>query len=43
MEDKRDTMTTGDAALTRPGEATFMGHPKGLFYLAVTEAWERFS
>jgi POT family proton-dependent oligopeptide transporter len=43
MEDKRDTMTTGDAALTRPGEATFMGHPKGLFYLAFTEAWERFS
>jgi POT family proton-dependent oligopeptide transporter len=22
---------------------TFMGHPKGLFYLAFTEAWERFS
>jgi dipeptide/tripeptide permease len=21
----------------------FMGHPKGLFYLAFTEAWERFS
>src|SRR6187200_2640231 len=22
---------------------TFLGHPKGLFYLAFTEAWERFS
>jgi POT family proton-dependent oligopeptide transporter len=29
--------------LTRAGEATFLGHPKGLFYLAFTEAWERFS
>ena len=36
-------MTTGEATLTRPGEVTFMGHPKGLFYLAFTEAWERFS
>lgn len=24
-------------------EATFLGHPKGLAYLAFTEAWERFS
>src|SRR2546426_12761205 len=23
--------------------ATFLGHPKGLFYLAFTEGWERFS
>jgi POT family proton-dependent oligopeptide transporter len=29
--------------LTRDGDATFLGHPKGLFYLAFTEAWERFS
>ena len=36
-------MTTGEATLTRAGGATFMGHPKGLFYLAFTEAWERFS
>src|SRR6476469_789865 len=27
----------------RETEPTFMGHPKGLFYLAFTEAWERFS
>jgi POT family proton-dependent oligopeptide transporter len=26
-----------------PGGGTFMGHPKGLYYLAFTEAWERFS
>jgi POT family proton-dependent oligopeptide transporter len=39
MGGKHDTMTT----LTRAGDATFMGHPKGLFYLAFTEAWERFS
>jgi POT family proton-dependent oligopeptide transporter len=25
------------------GDATFFGHPKGLFYLAFTEGWERFS
>ena len=36
-------MTTGEATLTRASEATFMGHPKGLFYLAFTEGWERFS
>jgi len=30
------------AAAPGPGE-TFMGHPKGLIYLASTEAWERFS
>src|SRR4249919_1200237 len=27
----------------RETEPTFMGHPKGLFYLAFTEGWERFS
>src|SRR5450755_2512793 len=43
MGGKHDTMTTGKATLTRAGAATFMGHPKGLFYLAFTEAWERFS
>jgi len=36
-------VTTGEATLTRAGEVTFMGHPKGLFYLAFTEGWERFS
>ena len=28
---------------TRVGEQTVFGHPKGLFYLAFTEGWERFS
>jgi len=26
-----------------PGDKSFLGHPKGLGYLAFTEAWERFS
>jgi len=43
MGGKEDTVTTGEATLTRAGEVTFMGHPKGLFYLAFTEGWERFS
>src|SRR2546423_8285628 len=29
--------------MKQPGEKNFLGHPKGLFYLAFTEAWERFS
>src|SRR4029450_302326 len=36
-------MNTAEAALTRAGDETFVGHPRGLFYLAFTEAWERFS
>ena len=24
-------------------EPSFLGHPRGLWYLAFTEAWERFS
>ena len=36
-------MTTAEATLARARGATFLGHPKGLFYLAFTEAWERFS
>src|SRR5881394_2529540 len=36
-------ITTRGAVLTRAKEVTFFGHPKGLFYLAFTEAWERFS
>src|SRR5437899_5411939 len=43
MGGKRETITTGETTLTRTGDATFMGHPKGLFYLAFTEGWERFS
>jgi proton-dependent oligopeptide transporter, POT family len=41
MEDNHGTMT-GRTALRRR-DAAFLGHPKGLFYLAFTEAWERFS
>jgi len=29
--------------LTHEAQPTYFGHPKGLFYLAFTEAWERFS
>ena len=36
-------MSTVEAAVTRAGDAAFMGHPRGLLYLAFTEAWERFS
>lgn len=36
-------MGTVEATFRRAAEATFVGHPKGLFYLAFTEAWERFS
>jgi POT family proton-dependent oligopeptide transporter len=43
MGGKHDTMITGEATSTRAGDVTFMGHPRGLFYLAFTEAWERFS
>ncbi len=42
MEDKHDLTTAGEAA-PRRRDATFLGHPRGLFYLAFTEAWERFS
>jgi proton-dependent oligopeptide transporter, POT family len=43
MDGKHDAMTTGEATISRAGDASFLGHPKGLFYLAFTEAWERFS
>src|SRR5947207_14944990 len=42
MGGKHDPMTTSEATLTR-ADVTFIGHPKGLFYLAFTEGWERFS
>jgi POT family proton-dependent oligopeptide transporter len=32
-----------EAPFRRSATPTFMGHPKGFFYLAFTEAWERFS
>jgi proton-dependent oligopeptide transporter, POT family len=36
-------MSAVGATSARAGEPSFLGHPKGLFYLAFTEAWERFS
>ncbi len=36
-------MGTAESILTHSDERAFLGHPKGLFYLAFTEAWERFS
>ncbi|MGO8830833.1 MAG: peptide MFS transporter [Mycobacterium sp.] len=36
-------MNAVEATITAPDDANFIGHPKGLFYLAFTEAWERFS
>src|SRR5437867_12433677 len=43
MQGEHDTLTTGEAKLTRTGKANFLGHPKGLFYLAFAVGWERFS
>jgi len=36
-------MNTRESASKRAVDQTLLGHPKGLFYLAFTEAWERFS
>ena len=36
-------MNSAAVELTVPADAGFIGHPKGLFFLAFTEAWERFS
>src|SRR5712675_3566733 len=36
-------LSTVEVAGKRAGDATFLGQPRGLFYLAFTEAWERFS
>jgi POT family proton-dependent oligopeptide transporter len=36
-------LSTVEVAGKRAADATFLGQPKGLFYLAFTEAWERFS
>jgi proton-dependent oligopeptide transporter, POT family len=36
-------MGTAESILASGDERAFLGHPKGLFYLAFTEAWERFS
>jgi POT family proton-dependent oligopeptide transporter len=34
---------TASATGAAKGQGSFLGHPKGLAYLAFTEAWERFS
>jgi dipeptide/tripeptide permease len=36
-------INTGDAATTLVDDRSFFGHPNGLFFLAFTETWERFS
>jgi POT family proton-dependent oligopeptide transporter len=36
-------MNAAESTLTPSDDRAFLGHPKGLFYLAFTEAWERFS
>jgi POT family proton-dependent oligopeptide transporter len=36
-------MSAADVTLNPDNSESFFGHPKGLFYLAFTEAWERFS
>ena len=36
-------MGTAEAIPAHSDQRAFLGHPKGLFYLAFTEAWERFS
>jgi POT family proton-dependent oligopeptide transporter len=36
-------MTTAENQLGRAANRRLFGHPKGLFFLAATEAWERFS
>jgi POT family proton-dependent oligopeptide transporter len=36
-------LDTSAVVASRSDDAAFMGHPRGLFYLAFTEAWERFS
>lgn len=36
-------MGNATGTLAHDSSQTFFGHPKGLFYLAFTEAWERFS
>jgi POT family proton-dependent oligopeptide transporter len=40
---EKDEIMKDEAAVARASDASFMGHPRGLFYLAFTEAWERFS
>ena len=37
------TKAAPELNLYDPEDSRFLGHPKGLAYLAFTEAWERFS
>lgn len=43
MEIQPEAIAADEPILTRADAQTFIGHPKGLFYLALTEVWERFS
>src|SRR3954452_15639028 len=43
MEDENNTRARRKTTSARLRDGTFFGHPKGLAYLAFTEAWERFS
>ncbi|MDH3440063.1 MAG: MFS transporter, partial [Gammaproteobacteria bacterium] len=36
-------MNPGETTSTLVDDRSSFGHPKGLFFLAFTEAWERFS
>jgi proton-dependent oligopeptide transporter, POT family len=36
-------MNSANMDLQAPRDTAFLGHPKGLFFLTFTEAWERFS
>ena len=39
----RRTLPADPEALAPAADRSFLGHPKGLFFLAFTETWERFS
>jgi dipeptide/tripeptide permease len=39
----REKNNMNATAVARADDVAFMGHPRGLFHLAFTEAWERFS
>lgn len=43
MEGPNDILAAHEVTPARARSGTILGHPKGLFYLAFTEAWERFS
>lgn len=43
LSELRETPNMTDATVPATSERTFFGQPRGLAYLAFTEAWERFS